>query len=206
MVSPYQVKHKPTRRTSDTTRFLVLTVLFSLIVGGFVYAFVLREPVNSQSKPAPSLYPPIHAEDLGKTPKALKKKYPDLFLANDRYGNQVARHKLDNAQYTIWFVAENGEKQAFRIKALKKLPALDEADMLAFFAKLYGRPFDGQCSGKSTYAENNCQYKWWVRKSISLDLFSRHTSKKSVTLSAVTTDTYLATKHHKAVKSVLPVQ
>lgn len=206
MSSPYKVKYKPTKKPSNTLKFLGLLSLFAAIVAGFIYAFIIRETPSSQTTAQKSPYPPIHMEDLGKTPGELKKKYPNLLLTNDRKGRPVAKLKMDGAHYFIWFIAENGEKLAFRIKANKTYKTLEENDVLSHFGSLFGRPFDGQCDGKTSYAMDKCHFKWWVREMVSLDLHSRFTSKGNVILSAITTDTYLSTKHHKSIKRVLPVQ
>ena len=206
MASPYRIKHKPSKRASSTLRVLLMLVFFGLVIIGFIYTFLIDTQEPKKQKTATPLYPAIHAEDLGKSPKDLKHKYPDLFLSNDRYGKLIGKHTLDGANYYIWFVAENKAYKAFRIKADKTYKKLEEKEVLQYFASLYGRPFDGQCNGKTTFAMDKCHFKWWVRKGVSLDLYSRYKSNKTMTLSAVTSDTYLMSKHHQKVRSVLPTQ
>ncbi len=206
MKSPYKIKYKPGKRKSEGTRIVMLLMIASVVVTGFVYTFMHTEAKMVPPEETKSLYPTIKAEDLGKTARQLKQKYPALFLTTDRYGLLTGQHKLDGADHTIWFVAENKEYIAFRVKAKKTLKAAREREFLTHFGKLYGRAFDGQCQGKSTYALENCHYKWWVRKAVTLDLYSRFTDKTSLTLSAITTDTYLSSKHHHQVQAVLPTQ
>lgn len=206
MPSPYKVKHKPSKPKSNGGKLVVFLFLFTLLLGGFLYALLLKEPVKPQAEKAPSLYPHVRADDLGKTPGDLKEKYPSLFLTKNRDGLVIGQHKFKNASYIIWFVAENKDYVAFRIKASQTYNQLQEKDMLSYFGSLYGRPFDAACSGKTTAARQSCHYKWWVRDQVSLDVYTRQKSNQKINLDAITTDTYLMSKHHSAIRGLLPTQ
>ncbi|MDV7340101.1 hypothetical protein RYZ26_10890 [Terasakiella sp. A23] len=183
-----------------------MLALFSLVLGGFIYAALLKDHINPSKKSHISPYPEIKVEDLGKRVDDLKRKYPDLLLTQNRDGWVVGRHKFEGAHYTVWFIAENKEFVAFRIKATQTYSHLKEKETLKFFGTLFGRPFDNYCKGKSTYAIESCHYKWWVRDAVSLDVYTRTKKDQSVVLDAITTDTYLTSKHHKIIRTFLPIQ
>jgi len=176
------------------------------MISGFVYTAMIKNTPSSHTVITNKIITPIYAEDLGKTPKQLQKKYPDLFMETDKFGLVVGKHKLDGAYQTIWFVADNKVYKAFRLRSWKKTTSLNEEEITGHFAKRYGRSFDSQCSGKSALAINKCHYKWWIRKNVTLDLYSRFKTDGSVTLSAITTDTHLVNRHFYEVKKVLPTQ
>jgi hypothetical protein len=206
MASPYRVKHKPSKRTSNKIKTLGLVLIVATVFAAFLYAYLQYTPQTEPEKQIVSDFPNIHAEDLGKTPKELKSKYPELFFKTNHLGQLVASHTLDGAQYIIWFVSDHQVQRAFRVKAQKTYSTLGEKEILDHFGHLYSRPFDTSCTGKTTYSEEKCHFKWWVRKSVSLDVFTRLLPDQSTFLSAITTDTYLTSKFHEQIKSVLPVQ
>ncbi|NVK17670.1 MAG: hypothetical protein HWE30_03115 [Methylocystaceae bacterium] len=187
-------------------KLAIFLFLFTLLLGAFLYALLLQEPVQPKTSQAPQLYPHVRADDLGKTPGKLQEKYPNLFLSQDRNGLMVGQHKFDNAQYIIWFVLENKDYRAFRIKASRTYSKLEDKEMLSYFGSLYGRPFDAVCRGNTTVARQSCHYKWWVKDRVSLDVLTREKSDKSISLDAITTDSYLSTKHHNAIRRLLPAQ
>jgi len=187
-------------------RGLIFIALFATVILGFIYTILLEKETTRETSLTGDDYAPIYVEDLGKSPEALKKKYPDLFLQKNRFGVLIGQHKMHDAQYTVWFVADSGEYKAFRLRAKKYHPALNETDVLRDFADRFSRPVDSTCDGQTTFAKQKCHYKWWVREKVSLDLYSRFHRKGGLTLSAITTDTYLGTKHFGQVKSVLPTR
>lgn len=205
MPRPRKGTYTADNRGSDMAKITFIITLFAIVLGGFIYAVLIRAPIENTAKAPDGPFPAIKAEDLGKTAGELKKQYPELFLTRNKHGLMVGQHKLNDANYTIWFVAENREYLAFRVKADKKFDKLQEQDLLSYFGKLYGRPFDGSCTGNTTYAAQKCAYKWWVRKGVALDIYSRLKEDKTVEFSAISTDTYLTSKHHQTIRSVLPV-
>lgn len=206
MPSPYKIRHHPAKKRSHTGRAVILLAILSLLLGGFIYTVLLDNSKNVTQIEEDSLYPKIYAEDLGKSSENLKEKYPNLFLSKNRDGLLIGQHKLKDAQYIIWFVAENKDYIAFRIKASQTYDKLEEKAMLAYFARYFGRPFDAACQGKTTSATQSCHYKWWVRDGVSLDVYSRTRTDGRVILDAITTDTYLMAKHHNIIRSVIPTR
>jgi|GEM_PF-1830603 len=200
MASPYKVRNKPTKPSSDRSKILILLIFSSLVLSGFLYATLIHEPEQGATVQKASRFPDIYAKNLGKTPSYFKNKYPDLFLTHDRFGNSVAHFPFDDAKYSIWFITENKQERAFRIKIDKTYKNLSEKEITDHFAKLYGRTVDVQCDGKTSSSTQHCRYKWWVRNAVTLDLYSCFAQNKPVTLSAVTTDTYLAGKYHGKTK------
>ncbi|WP_419797143.1 MAG: hypothetical protein ACNI26_12480 [Terasakiella sp.] len=206
MRRPQRRKPRSENPLKHIVRIFFFLALIVLVLGGFVYTVLIKEQPQEADIPANSKYAPIFAEDLGQTPEALKAKYPDLLLRTNRLGVLTGKHVMRGAQYTIWFVKNPNEYKAFRLQAQKTYPHLSEPEIAQDFAKLYSRPVDSTCSGKSAYAENKCHYKWWIRKNVTLDLYSRFLKNDRVELSAISTDTYLTSKHFDAVKSVLPTE
>jgi hypothetical protein len=205
MARPRKVSYTAKNRGSDMAKITFIITLFAIVLGGFIYAVLIRAPIEATTKPPEGPFPAIKAEDLGKTAGTLKDQYPELFLTRSKHGLMIGQHKLDGANYTIWFVAENREYLAFRIKATTSFDKLKEQDLLTYFGQLYGRPFDGACSSDTTYALQKCSYKWWVREGVKLDVHSRLKKDKSVEFNAISTDTYLSSKHHHTIRSVVPV-
>ncbi len=199
-------RHRSGTRLKHIIRMFFFLAFIALVMGGFIYTILIKEQPQEADIPADSKYAPIFAEDLGQTPEALKAKYPDLLLRTNRLGVLTGKHVMKGAQYTIWFVKDTKEYKAFRLQAQKTYAHLSEPEIAQDFAKLYSRPVDSTCSGKTAYAENKCHYKWWIRKNVTLDLYSRFLRNDRVELSAISTDTYLTSKHFDAVKSVLPTQ
>lgn len=206
MPRPRKANYSATPRGSDMAKITFIVILFAIVLGGFIYAVLIRAPIEPTTKAPDGPFPAIKAEDLGKSATELKKQYPELFLTRNKHGLMVGQHTLHDASYTVWFVAENRQYLAFRIKASKQFDKLKEEDLLNYFGKLYGRPFDGACSSNTTYALQKCSYKWWVRKAVKLDVHSRLKEDNRVEFSAISTDTYLTSKHHQSIRSVLPVQ
>jgi len=199
-------KYRSGNQLKHIVRMFFFLAIIALVLGGFVYTILIKEQPHEADIPENSKYAPIFAEDLGQTPEALKAKYPDLLLRTNRRGVLTGKHVMRGAQYTIWFVKDINEYKAFRLQAQKTYPHLSESEIAQDFAKLYSRPVDSTCSGKTAYAENKCHYKWWIRKNVTLDLYSRFLRNNQVELSAISTDTYLTSKYFDAVKSVLPTQ
>ena len=81
MASPYSVKNKPTKRSSDMTKIAFMLIVFALVFGGFIYAILIVGPIARKEETALLPYPIVQVEDLGKTVGKLKEKYPDLFLS-----------------------------------------------------------------------------------------------------------------------------
>jgi len=206
MPRPQRRKNSSGSSLKHIVRIFFFLAFIALVLGGFVYTILIKEQPQKSDIPVNSKYAPIYAEDLGQTPKSLKAKYPDLLLRTNRQGVLTGKHVMRGATYTIWFVKDINEYKAFRLQAQKTYPHLSEPEIAQDFAKLYSRPVDSTCSGKTAYAENKCHYQWWIRKNVTLDLYSRFLRNDRVELTTVSTDTYLTSKHFDAVKSVLPTQ
>lgn len=198
--------HPLPKRRPPIIRGMLFITLFASVIAAFIYTVLIKKDPEREASLTGDKYAPIYAEDLGQSPDALKKKYPDLFLQKNRFGVLVGQNKMHDAQYTIWFVADSGKHKAFRLQAKKYHPDLKESDVLHDFADRFSRPVDSSCDGQTTFAKQKCHYKWWVRDKVSLDLYSRFHREGGLTLSTVTTDTYLSTKHYNQVRSVLPTR
>jgi len=200
----YKNRNRVIKPSSNLSKILILLTLAGLVLSGFFYATLMYDLEKETPIEKVSKYPKTYAKNLGKSPDFFKKEYPNLFLTHDRFGNSVAHFPFENAKYSIWFVAESGTERAFRIKIDKSYEGLKEKDITNHFAKLYGRTVDVQCDHKTSSSTQHCRYKWWIRNAVSLDLYSRLTPNRPLTVSAVTTDTYLAGKYHRKVKGFLP--
>jgi hypothetical protein len=206
MARPFPIKGKSTGNSKQLVRIVFFMSVITLVICGFIYTILLKEQPDDAPLTPKTKYLPIYAEDLGKTPKDIQARYPDLFLRTNRFGVMTGKQVINDAQYTIWFVKEDADYKAFRLQTKKIYSHLDEQEIANDFAKLYSRPVDSSCTGKSAYAQNKCHYKWWVRQNVTLDLYSRFMENDRVEIRAITSDSYLVSKHYQQVKSVLPTQ
>lgn len=188
------------KRTSKLKKLIWLIIISALLIWGFILAELITATEEKQTSKSSAPLISIHVEHLGKTERELKAIYPDLFLEVNRKGELVGKHKLDGAQYTVWFVAKNQGKFAFRVKAEKKFTHKNENDLLNFFGEQYHRPFDSQCKGETANFQNQCHHKWWVRGGVGLDLYSRTNKKGELFITAISTDSYLYSKHFQDVE------
>jgi hypothetical protein len=201
MPSPYKIKNKPANRTSSKKWGLLWTTLLAIGVGAFIYSFIHQPAPVKKSKPVSLTY---RADDLGKNIQDLRQSYPELTLGRSLHGLTVATYPIEKAFYTAWFINNGKTEKVFRIRARTNETPYQTEMILKQLGQVYSRPIDVTCTQNSASQVQKCHYQWWIRKSVKLELFIQPMGDDLNRMSAVTTDTYLSTKHITDISAFIP--
>jgi hypothetical protein len=203
--SPSILHHNSKKRGLSQTKNLMSRLSSALLLCTLAYTTMGNVPHENPSLYKMNILEDSTAHGLGKTLEYFKNTYPDIYITHDALGNRMTHFPFQGDYYYIWFVPDNNQEIAFRIKIDRSYSHHVTDEITENFIQNYGAPIERKCN-EQTLPSQRCHYKWQTEKALSFDLYSNFDDDKVFQISSIVTDTVLATKYHQSIDALLPPQ
>ena len=110
---------------------------------------------------------------LGMPLSVVERARPDIVLAGDRKGETTGSFQEGDTAYTVWFLNDDPDSKAYRVRYDRTDHVLGEEEILGRFGRKHGRPMISDC-GQSVFAEGvRCHFRWLTGGGVPLDVYTR---------------------------------